>query len=296
VNFLINNPYGPEFAYNQIGWVDPQGNYSLQYIQLPRLNINRSLRLADNSIFAIGNIEVYHPEFLPPSWRTHAFFLHLSAEGDTLSIRDYPSDTAPMGYGDANAIDMELDTDGMPVSTCNFNQFVDSVVKTDLDGNIIWRRDPVVFGGGASPITKIPVTNELVLGQRLWNDSLSNLYRIYRKTDTGLDSLFTITMVDSDCVGSYYSIIGYNQGIYLSGFFGETQGYDNRIHISKYDLSGQQVWTWSSHYQYNNFFQSTECIAVLPDSCVMHVFGNGSFNNSNGFTIIKILPDGTAIG
>jgi len=294
VNFIINNVYTtPEHVYNQMGWIDAQGNHFLQYIQLPYIAINRALRLTDNSIFTIGSIAVYHQELPHPDWLTHACFLRLNAEGDTLSMQDYPSDTAPLGLGGADAYDMELDTDGMPVITCNFNMYTsDSVVKSDWNGNIIWRRDPTVFGGGSSPITKIPLTNELVMGQRLYNNGLYNQFRLYRIAETTLDSLFTITMVDTICVGSYYSIVGYNQGIYLSGFYGEYLGYDYQAYILKYELSGQQDWTWSSPYPMI-YQQPTECITVLPDSCVMYVFGNWNFGNE-GLTIIKILPDGTA--
>ena len=203
VNFLISN--SPD--YNQIGWIDPQQNYSLQEIELPVCFLNRAVRLSDSSIFTIGWVPP------PPNAYVKAFFMHLNAQGDTLSTRSYPCDSLWIepAAKKAEAYDMELDSDGMPVSTCLFSDRFASVVKTDWNGNIIWRRNTSShIDIETMPITKLSLTDELILGTRDINNYLGNLFSLYRITETGIDSLYTIQMADNFCAGTYHSIIGYN--------------------------------------------------------------------------------------
>jgi hypothetical protein len=296
VNFLIDNLN----YYNQIGWVDPQGNHYLQNIQIPFCFINRAVRLADNSIFAIGKLGVDYT--FPNGTFTifHAYFLHLSAEGDTLSHHDYPPDSLSLwiqtGAWNAEAYDMELDIDGMPVSTCQFTDTGSGVVKTDWDGNLIWRRD-THNQTASSPvsISRLSDTNELVFGYHTNNNNLINLFSVYKITGVGIDSLFTIQLADTTCIGSIYSLVGFNQGIYFAGFYGNfiPPGGDPQIHISSYNIFGQHSWTWSLESPLN-FIQTTECTTILPDSCLMYVYGNQlSYNPC--LNVIKLHTDGTEI-
>jgi hypothetical protein len=297
VNFLINTP--PEQS--QIGWIDPQENYSLQDIQLPNCVINRALRLPNSDIFTIGLIEDFNS---PINYTVHALFMRLDAQGDTLSTRHYAPDTlwVFMNPGNrwARAYDMELDTDGMPVATCQFTDRFASVVKTDWNGNLIWRRDtntirpseyyPITF---QIPITKLPVTEGLIFGYQAYNDGLENQFCVFHVSPDGLDSLFTIQTIDSICAGSYYSMISYNQGIYLSGCYGGATGTPIlHEYISNYSLTGDPLWTFSVDSDLN-FNQGTDCITILPDNNIMHVFSDWNFGNS-GLTVIKLHPDGTA--
>jgi len=285
VNFLISN-----YPYDKKGWIDPLENYIIQNLQLPGCEINRALRLSDNSIFAIG-------------WNnpgtdlgTHVFFMHLNALGDTLSTRSYHSDSLWV-YFDSNATaayDMELDTDGLPVSSCIFTDRFASVVKTDWDGNIIWRRDTNYRTATQPiPLTKIPLTNEIVFGCQAFNNWNYNQFCLYKVTADGIDSLFTIQMTDSTCAGSYYSIVGHNQGIYLSGCYRSMVpgSPDSQEYISNYSLTGTPVWTWS----YNsilNYQQLTDNIIRLSNNDIIHVFNKPYFGNY-GLSVAKLHPDGT---
>ncbi len=282
VNFLIN----AGFNYNQIGWIDLQENYSLLNIQLPTCYINRAMRLSDNTIFAIGSS-------YPIDLNSHIFFTHLNAEGDTISTRNYHSDSLWVYFDHyaATACDMELDTDGMPVSTCIFTDRFASVVKTDWDGNIIWRRDTnYQTCSEPIPITKLPVTNELVFGYHAYNNHLFNQFVINKITTDGIDSLFTIQMSTSIGGGSYYSMLGHNQGIYLSGCYGGDGII--REYISNYNLFGYPIWTWS-HYYGLNFEHVTESIIELLDNNIMHTFSDSDFGNY-GLYVVKLHPDGTS--
>jgi len=285
VNFLINH-----YPHDKIGWIDPQQNFSLQDLQLPGCEINRALRLSDNSIFAIG---WDHPG---ADLGKHIFFMHLNAMGDTLSTRSYPSDSLWV-YFDPSApaaYDMELDADGLPVSSCIFSDRFASVVKTDRDGNIIWRRD-TNYRTAVQPIplTKIPLTNEIIFGCQAWNNWNYNQFCLYKVTTDGIDSLFTIQMTDSTCAGSYYSMVGHNQGICLSGFYAPypANPEDHLIHISNYNLSGQPMWIWTS-ISPSNWDQSTDCTIELANGCLLYGFGNSHFGQY-GLTIVKLHPDGT---
>ncbi len=291
VNFLINTP--PE--HSQIGWIDPQENYSLEDIHLPNCVLNKALRLPNNDIFAIGRIYDYNS---PPFYGVHALFMHLDSLGDTLSTCHYPPDTlwvvSNLALKWAQAYDMEFDTDNMPVSTCQFTDRFASVVKTDWDGNLIWRRDTNTAHTDEIkiPITKLPLTNELIFGYNAYNNGLWNQFCIYQVLPDGLDSLFTIQMTDSTCVGSYYSMIGYNQGIYLSGYYGDSEWTLNaHEYISSYNLTGEAIWTWS-YSSMLNFRQCTDCITLLPNSNIIHVFSSWTFGN-DGLTVVTLHPNGT---
>jgi len=282
VNFIINNqPF-----YFRLGWITPQETSFLQAISIPSAGVNKALRLPNGDIFAIGGIN------------SSSFFMRLNTQGDTLSTRSYPADSLWIqpGLRFAVAYDMELDTDGMPVASCQFTDRFASVVKTDWNGNIIWRRDTNIplCRGQDIPITKIPISNEIVFGYRAYNNNYRNQFSIYRVSGTGLDSLYTIQMSDTICVGSYYSIVGHSQGIYLSGFYGDysIEVFNEAVHISSYDMQGQLGWDWSMVSPFN-LDQPTDCITVLPDSSVVHVFGNDDFGDF-GLTIVKLHPDGTA--
>jgi len=301
VNFIINNfHYEQGIIYNRLGWIDPQGNSSLQDITMPYCELSAACRLPNNDIFAIGQKGVHIP-----TYHTNAFFLRLSAQGDTLSISSIPPDSIstwlPGFDWRAKAFDLELDIDGMPVVTCEFTNRGASVVKTDWNGTVIWRRDtnyrtlqmPV-------PITKISETNEIVFGYQAFNNQLFNHYSIYQITSTGIDSLYTIQMTIGECFGFYDSMIGYSQGIYLAGSYGDGgPGITGQnIHISDYSLSGQNNWDWSwQPYPYfaENYYPSppTDCIAILPDSTLIHAFGCDWGNY--GLTVVKLLPNGTSL-
>jgi hypothetical protein len=278
VNFIIRKlqDFGITVCY-EMGWIDPQGNYSLQNI--PFLTgsptLNRAMRLADGSIFAIGWIPVFHPEL--DDTLKHAYFLHLSAEGDTLSYHDYPPDVTPLALPNAQTYDMELDSDGMPVSTLYFGGYTSGVVKTDWDGNLIWRRD-TTNGATNQPITKIPDTNELVFGNTIYLDDAGSSFILYRISETGIDSLFSIPIPDPNYLTRYFSIVGRNQGIYIAG---NINHYYERI--ASYNLSGLSDWVSDFPYGWP-YDQFTECLAVLPDSCIIHVAGT---------TVFKLTPEGT---
>jgi len=278
VNFLIS--YNDNF---KLGWINIQGIHSIQNIQIRGCFINRAIRLPNNDIFAIGIVSISTEQW------GNAYFLHLSAQGDSLASGHYPPDSLWIYPGDihSTAYDMELDTDGMPVTTCTFSDRYASVVKTDWNGNIIWRRDTgsPIFERPI-PITKLPDTDEIVFGYHPGLDEDNNYYNIYMITENGIDSLYTIQMSTGYSVGEYYSMVGHDNGIYLSGYF------DYQVKISNYNLQGQNEWGWSMNSS-NNYYQPTDCITVSPDSCIIHVYGS-QYYDDYGLTIIKLHPDGTA--
>lgn len=280
VNFLISN--SPD--YNQIGWIDPQQNFFLQEIQLPVCFLNRAVRLSDSSIFTIGWVPP-----LPNSY-VRAFFMHLNAQGDTLSTRSYSCDSLWIepAAKKAEAFDMELDSDGMPVSTCLFSDRFASIVKTDWSGNLIWRRNTIYQTiGYPFPVTKNLLTEDLFFGYTTTISNLCNQMIIYKITNTGLDSLFTVQVADIYCAGIYHSMIGYCNEFYLSG------NINFQARITSCSLTGQNLWSWSLDTGLNtNFDQSTENLTVLPDSCIMHFYGSNEFANY-GLTVVKLHPDGT---
>jgi len=288
VNLLIN--VGDD--YNQIGWINPNGTSNLEYIQLPHIGISRAKRLINGDIFVIGSST---SQSLPYPNNICAAFLRLNAQGDSLSMHLYGVDSLWIQPGSRFAIayDMELDTDDMPVATCQFTDRFASVVKTDWDGNLIWRRDTSnpLCRNQRYPITKIPLTNEIVFGYQAYNNNYRNQFSVYRVSGTGLDSLYSIQMSDTICVGSYYSMVGHNQGIYLSGSFSLVSSGLERV--TNYNLQGQQNWEWSIITPFINGNQQTDCITVLPDSSIIHVFGNDNLGDFS-LTIIKLNPDGTA--
>jgi len=279
INFIINN--SPD--YNQIGWIDPQQNFFLQEIQLPTLcRLNRAVRLSDNSIYTIGYAQTT-PHFT-------AVFMHLNAQGDTLSTRSYSCDSLWIepAAKKAEAFDMELDSDGMPVSTCLFSDRFASIVKTDWSGNLIWRRNTIYQTiGYPFPVTKDLLTEDLFFGYTTTISNLCNQMIIYKITNTGLDSLFTVQVADIYCAGIYHSMIGYCNEFYLSG------NINFQARITSCSLTGHNLWSWSLDAGLNtNFDQSTESLTVLPDSCIMHVYGSNEFANY-GLTVVKLHPDGT---
>jgi hypothetical protein len=292
VNFLIN--VGSD--YNKLGWINPNGTNNLEYIQLPHIGISRAKRLLNGDIFVIGSST---SQSLPYPNNICATFLRLNPQGDSLSMHLYAVDSLWIqpGLRIAVAYDMELDSDGMPVSTSQFTDRFASVVKTDWNGNLIWRRDTAnpLCRNQSYPITKIPVTNEIVFGYQAYNNNYRNQFSIYRISGTGLDSLYSIQMSDTVCVGSYYSIVGHSQGIYLYGFYGDysIDVFNEEVHISDYTFQGQQIWDWSIPSPFN-LYQPTDCITVLPDSSVVHVFGNDDFGDY-GLTIVKLSPSGTEV-
>jgi hypothetical protein len=226
VNFLINIP--SQNTASKIGWIEPDGTYSLQNAGINPWQINRAMRLSNGDIFAIGYID-----YLGSTHRFDAYFVHYNPQGDTLSTKRYPPDTlwiSPGAYY-AEAFDMEFDTDGMPVSTCLFTNRFASVVKTDWDGNIIWRRDTnnqVASTLYDFAITKMPQTNELYMGYRTYSNGFGNQYEIHSINDTDLDSLFSIQTSDGWVSSSYYSMVGNNQNIYVSGYF------EHNVHIGSF--------------------------------------------------------------
>ncbi len=270
VNFIINNPP----FYKQKGWISQLGNQSIQTISFPDAGINKAIRLPNGDIFAIGGHNSTH--------LTDAFFMHLSPQGDTLSTRRYPPDSLWIHTGGAAAFDMELDTDGMPVSTCQFTDRFASVVKTDWDGNLIWRRDTnLQVGGIPFPITKIPATNELVFGYLTEIGPVYNQYVIYKVTATGIDSLFYF-----NSFGPWRSIVGYDQGICTGGSIAFSY-----VGISNYDLQGQAIWSWSSAWCYDGTDQADRIIA-MPDSSIMYVYSANIFDSF--LSVVKLSPQGTA--
>lgn len=270
VNLIINNsPY-----YNQMGWIDPSGASSLNLKDIISCYIIKAARLPNNDIFAIGTINV--------GSGGHVLFMHLNTQGDTLATRNYPPDSLwVMGGGYAQPCDMELDTDGMPVSTCQFTDRYASVVKSDWDGNLIWRRDTnLQVGGTPFPITKIPATNELVFGYLTEIGPVYNQYVIYKVTTSGLDSLFYF-----NSFGPWRSIVGYDQGICTGGSIAFSY-----VGISNYDLQGQAIWSWSSAWCYDGTDQADRII-VLPDSSIMYVFSANIFDSF--LSVVKLSPQGT---
>ncbi len=276
INFLINN--APD--YNQIGWIEPNQNYSLQEVQWITEHgfiLKRSLRLPDNSIFTIGS-----GGNLPyPS----AYFAHLSAGGDTLSTRTYPPDSLWIQPASkrGEAHDMELDTDGMPVITCTFTDMSGSVLKTDWNGNIIWRRDtnvPCAYNSFA--ISKVPQTNELVIGYPVYNDFRYDYFVVYKITETGIDSLFTINTINY--TSGFLSMTCHNQGLYLAGASQHAQ-----VSVVNYSLTGFCEWIWTG--QGNDWQKGTERISVLPDSSIIYVYCGDDFGSF--VFITKLLADGT---
>jgi len=272
INFLINN--SPN--YNQMGWIDPNENSNVQDLQLPMFGINRALRLSNGDIFTAGY------------WGPDTGFMHLSPVGDTISTRKHPSDSLWIypSNNRSQAWDMELDTDGMPVSSCTFSDRYASVIKTDWDGNIIWRRDTnTPYLSSAIAITKMPSTNELVFGYStdyLYNSLFAD-YHLYRTTDEGLDSLFSLNSFVY--TSGSLSLIGHDQDIYLAG----ASQYSHYL-VADYNLLGLDNWYWSQEgYDRCN---GTDRIVIMPDSSLIYVYSFDVFGNC--LSVVKLHPDGTA--
>ena len=76
--------------------------------------------------------------------------------------------------------------------------------------------------------------------------------------------------------------------LYLSG------NINFQTRISHFSFTGQNLWSWSLDTGLNFIHeQPTESITVLPDSCIIHVFGSGVFADY-GLTVVKLNSDGTA--
>jgi hypothetical protein len=275
INFLINN--SPD--YNQIGWIEPQENYFLQQIQWSTsrsFGISRAMRLPDNTIFAIGEIAT-----LP---HLSAYIAHLSAQGDTLSTRTYPPDSLWTNFThQADAHDMELDTDGMPVIVCTFSDLYGTVIKTDWDGNIIWRRNtnkPCAYLNIS--MSKVPITNELIIGYPVKITDLQGYFEFNKITDSGLDSLFSAVI--NYYTYSFFSLVCHNQGIYLAGASQHTQ-----VSIANYSFSSNDEWTWTG-YGYDRC-EGTERVFIQPDSSIIYAYSDNEFGSA--LDIVKLNPDGT---
>ena len=275
VNFIIN----ASLSYNQLGWIDQQQNYSLQQVQWNTDDgfwLYRALRLPDNSIYTIGWLQTYP--------YISAFFMHISAQGDTLSTRSYPPDSLWIStYYQAVARDMELDTDGMPVIVCTFSDMYGSVLKTDWDGNILWKRNtnnPCAYQNIA--ISKVPVTNELIIGYPVFNSISYDYFEVNKITSTGLDSLFSIGI--NQFMDSYFSLMCHNQGFYLAG-----ASQYNEVSVVNYNFLAQNEWMWSGNGMDN--CKGTERIFIFPDSSLIYAYTADYWGDY--LHIIKLDPNGT---
>ncbi len=272
VNFIIKRGINMPDTYDQIGWITPQNIHFMQIIDIPDVWLAKALRLPNGDIFATGGIGI--------NSLTNSFYVHLNAQGDTLATRHYPPDSLFINYRMAAGFDMELDTDGMPVTACMFSDRYASVVKTDWDGNIIWRRDTnLQVGHYPFAVTKIPDTNELVLGYLVEIGSVYNQYVVYRINTIGLDSLFYFNSYNSS-----RSIIGHNQGIYTAGSTDFEQ-----IGVANYSISGQNIWSWTNFGSDRSY--QTDRVAIMPDSSIVYVYCGDDWGSI--LFVVKLLPDGT---
>jgi hypothetical protein len=247
--------------------------------------INRAKRLNNGEIACVG------VGWGPVSWSEDYFksaaYLRISETGDSLSFKLYPPDSLTIGNPEAKAFDMELDNDGLPIITCHFTSYKASVIKVDLAGNLIFRSD-VEFNLGyldQIPITKSPSNEYNLICICTFFDIEGLSYNIVYKVENNvLDSLFSFQEQTFSFINR---ILDTSAGFYMSGSI------NSRYFIGNLDLTGSVQWDSLFTGIINNYLddQHPGILNYTFDNCIIGIFQYGGVQS--GFTIVKLLPDGT---
>jgi hypothetical protein len=236
---------------------------------------NRAIRLENDEIIAVGRH--YGPNPYNPGNVNCCGFVRMRASGEAIVASMYPPGNNNTNAG-ANAYDMELDSDGCPVAVCQIDYNVVSLVKFDLDGNILQRND----WDGASiqsaqyRISKKPREEYLLLS---FKTATGN--RIVRFANNNFEDILPIQIN-----GSYTSFLEYYDGLLIAGK--EHNG--GIASLRSYSLAGESNWQWIYDYAFWSVDElniSPEKLAICPDSCIVFIAGRNSTVN-----VAKILPNG----
>jgi hypothetical protein len=117
--------------------VDTNGVVTYTEIDIPLICVNKALRLPNGDIALVGWSPIF--DNATQRYRDNVAYFRLNAEGDTLATAYIPPDS--LNYYDAVAYDAVLDQDQNVLVTCKLSRYVASVLRLDLDGNIIQRYD-----------------------------------------------------------------------------------------------------------------------------------------------------------
>ncbi len=284
INIDENNSvyYIIEYRYDYcIYKTDTNGNsvmVSSGWLRIDNLrNINRAIRLSNDEIIAVGKGNGPNP-YYPGNIDYYAFF-RMSASGDSLVYQQYPPGINNVDYG-ANADDMELDSDGLPIAICSIDSSVVSVVKFGLNGNIIQRNDWDGVAEHDNSISKY----------RICRMPGSNYSLICFRINSGYKVLKFINNTFEDVIqlqgGNYYnSALEYNNGVILAGYDSDI----GNTSVRSYNLNSISNWSWNYTQSLwigldNN---STERLDICPDSCIVYVA-----DGIRTINVVKFLPNG----
>jgi hypothetical protein len=272
--------------------LDQNGNLSTDFVlHVPCLNkIKRAIRLS-NSDIAIA-CDIWSDDPYSTSDNITAAFLRISDSGDSLASQLYPPVLSTDQNENSNTFDMELDTDGLPIITCRFTYYKASIIKVDLDGELIFRSDINLNSGFYFPIciTKLPANDYSLIcfTSYIAPDGISGSF-IYKLEGSELDSLYLYNPFQHTEVNHILEIPG---GVLMSGNY--SNSYTQRYFIGKFNLFGQAQWDslFTSFPDCDGYNQSLELLQVTNDNCILGVFISAGV----GFTLVKLLPDGTITG
>jgi hypothetical protein len=265
------------YTIDQSGNITTECNMNFTFL----VHINRAMRLENGDIACVGI------GWGPVSWSEDDFncaaYLRITENGDSLAFKEYEPESITQGNPEAKAFDMELDTDGLPIITCRFTYYKASVIKVDLDGNLIFQRDINLSYGSSYPITitKVPTDNYCLIG---FNKYLDNgiPYAVYKLEGSTLDSLFSLL---PQYLFRINSLLATPNGLLMSGMVFHS------YFIGSYEITGQVQWDslfvdeTIDHYD----TEPPELLKVTFDDCYIGVFSA----RDSDLTIVKLLPDGT---
>jgi hypothetical protein len=258
--------------------IDTNGNsimVSSNWITYNHLyTVNRAIRLENDEIIAVGRHYGPSPNPNQVYWFS---FVRMRSSGEAIVTSMYPPGTNNTTAG-ANAYDMELDSDGFPVAVCKIDYNVVSLVKFDLDGNVLQRND---WSGVANievpyKISKKPREEYLLLS---FKTATGN--RIIRFSNNNFEDILHI-----QGNGLHTSFLEYYDGFLIAGMY-----YNPSVtSVKSFSLAGESNWQWIYNYTFlgsDELNNSREKLAICPDSCIVFIAGRNCTVN-----VAKILPNG----
>jgi hypothetical protein len=248
-------------------------------------DIHSAIRLPNNEIIAVGHGQGNVPS--GQGWTSYFAFLRISAAGNLLSYRQYPPDINISNNG-AYALDVELGNDGLPVALCSIADSCVSLVKFDLDGNILSRTD--ISSDNASGYPK-SLTKSVASGHFFVLSFSNPFYTISEYSD----SLF----IDSELIDifsgpfepwtSFNTILHQNDNLFLQGYIAETDsfGFGNNFYkVVCYNTDFTHSWTWTE--QTGQWWGTgPDCLTVTNDNCVI-----AAAHHAGRLGVAKIRFDG----
>ena len=238
------------------------------------LYLYRAKRLASNEILMAGRLT------------GKALLARLTASGDTISVARYARDP-DSGYNPGEAIyDLEIDDEGYVLNLCKLSTLIHAtILKTDIDGNVISRYDWVDSNyTSAGPQKYVGCDSNggyeiLISATSITSLTGPQIYLFDNDEISFLDNLDYLSGVNALCVLR----VADNRYILARN--------SSTTYVCKTSTSGEILWIWGDSHFWNITTYKNDNVAIYGDK----VIATGASSDHYYLYAVELLPNGQVV-